>query len=114
MTTILDALMNAAAGIAAAGITGALWLNIRWIFQSKNSMEKILEELIRMRGNMTVLYRMQGPLLVSLKASLEAQRDGECNGNVDEALRLIADEKKKFDEHLLASIAGSEPKEKKE
>jgi len=114
MSTLLDAFINAAAGIAATGITGALWLNLRWLLHSKRDMRKILDEITETRANVTVLYRMQGPLLMSLKASLEAQRDGECNGNVDEALKLIADEKKKFDEHLLTAIAGDEYKERKE
>lgn len=108
---MLDKLMDAAAGIGAAAIVGAIWLNLKWLFSSKRSMEKILSELICMRSNVTILFRMQGPVLMSLKASLEAQRDGECNGNVDKALEMIDEEKKKFDEHLLATLAGRENSE---
>ena len=113
MNPMMDKLMDAAAGIGAAAIVGAIWLNLRWLFSSKRSMEKILCELICMRSNVTILFRMQGPLLMSLKASLEAQRDGHCNGNVDKALEMIDEEKKEFDEHLLATLAGHETNENK-
>ncbi len=76
-------------------------------------MEKILYEIVTMRSHLSVLYTLQGPILLGMKASLEALRDGKCNGNVDEALRLIGEEKKKFDEHLVAAIAGSPEEEKK-
>ncbi len=113
MQTLVDKLVDAAAGIAAAAITGTLWLNLRWLFHSKQSMEKILYEIVTMRSHLSVLYTLQGPILLGMKASLEALRDGKCNGNVDEALRLIGEEKKKFDEHLVAAIAGSPEEEKK-
>jgi len=106
MQALIDKLLDAAAGIAAAAITGTLWLNLRWLFSSKRSMEKVLSEVVGMRSHIAVLYTLQGPILLGMKASLEALRDGTCNGNVDEALRLIAEEKKKFDEHLLSAITG--------
>ena len=58
-----------------------------------------------MRGNVTMLFRLQGPQIMSLKATLEAQRDGECNGNVDKALEMIEEARKEFDEHLLFTFA---------
>ena len=114
MREIVNSMVNALAGIASAAIAGALWLNLKWLFNSKRSMEKILEEVMGMQSNLTIIFRMQGPLLMSLKASLEAQRDGQCDGNVDEAIKMISEEKKKFDEHLVsAAIAGNESGEKK-
>lgn len=113
MQSLVDKLVDAAAGIAAAAITGTLWLNLRWLFHSKRSMETLLAETMRMKSHLAVLYTLQGPMLLGMKASLEALRDGTCNGNVDEALRLIAEEKKKFDEHLVSSIAGSTEEQKK-
>ena len=105
---MLDKLMDAAAGIGAAAMIGAIWLNLKWLFNSKRSMEKILSELICMRSNVTILFRLQGPQIVSLKATLEAQRDGECNGNVDKAIELMEGAKKEFDKYLLESLAGQE------
>lgn len=113
MQTLVDKLVDAAAGIAAAAITGTLWLNLRWLLSSKRSMETLLVETLRMKRHLAVLYTLQGPMLLGMKASLEALRDGKSNGNVDEALRLIAEEKKKFDEHLVSSIAGSTEEQKK-
>jgi len=106
MEQLIEKLADSTAGIVAAGIVGAVWLNLKWIFSSKRSMEKILSEIVFMRGNVTVLFRLQGPQIMSLKATLEAQRDGECNGNVDKALEMIEEAKKEFDEHLLATFAG--------
>ena len=113
MQSLVDKLVDAAAGIAAAAITGTLWLNLRWLFSSKRSMETLLAETMHMKRHLAVLYTLQGPILLGMKASLEALRDGKCNGNGDEALRLIGEEKKKFDEHLVAAIAGSPEEEKK-
>ena len=42
---------------------------------------------------------------MGLKANLEAQRDGQCNGNVDKALVMIEEAKKEFDRHLLDTLA---------
>jgi hypothetical protein len=105
MTPMIEKLTDAAAGVAAAGIVGAIWLNLKWLFTSKRDMEKILVELVSMRANVTILFRLQGPQLMSLKATLEAQRDGKCNGNVDKALAMIDEAKKDFDNHLLAMLS---------
>ena len=105
MESLIDKLVDAAAGVVAAAITGMLWLNVKWLFSSKRSMETLLAETMHMKSHLAVLYTLQGPIILGMKASLEALRDGKCNGNVDEALRLIAEEKRKFDEHLLSAIA---------
>ena len=106
MEKLIGKLMDSTAAIVAAGIVGAMWINLRWIFSSRRSMERILTEIVFMRRNVTVLFRLQGPQIMSLKATLEAQRDGECNGNVDKALEMIEEAKKEYDEHLLATFAG--------
>jgi len=106
MEKFLGKLADSAAGIVAAGIVSAIWLNMRWLFSSKRSIEKILSELSFMQSNITILFRLQGPLIMSLKATLEAQRDGKCNGNVDKAIEMIEEGKKEFDEHLLNTLAG--------
>lgn len=104
MQTLIEKFMEASAGIAAAAIAGTIWLNLRWLFSSRRSMDKILKEISAMQAHLRILYTLQGPILISMKASLEAQRDGKCNGNVDEAIQIISEEKKKFDQHLIDSI----------
>jgi len=96
MSDLGRAIMDAAAGVAAGAILGALWLNIKWLLSSRRTMEKILHEIASIQSNMAILFKMQGPFLMSIKASLEAQRDGKCNGNVDEALTLISEEKRRL------------------
>jgi hypothetical protein len=113
MNPIIEKMIDSAAGVIAAAIVGCIWLNLAWLWNSKRNMEKILSEIVSMRSNISILYRLQGPVLLSLKASLEAQRDGHCNGNVDKALEMIDEEKKKFDEYLIATIAGEEAGENK-
>lgn len=113
MEQLIKKILENAANIAAAGIVGVIWINLQWIFNSKRNMEKILKEVIFMKSNINILFRLQGPQIMSLKATLEAQRDGECNGNVDKAIKMMEDAKKEFDEHLLATFSGSGPGEKK-
>jgi len=106
METLFKKILDNATGIVAAGIVGVVWLNLKWLFSSKRNMERILKEIIFMRSNVNILFRLQGPQIMSLKATLEAQRDGECNGNVDKAILMMEEAKKEFDEHLLSSFAG--------
>jgi len=49
------------------------------------------------------LIESNGPMMQGIIAILEAQK-GQCNGNVDEALRVNREAKKKFD-HFLVSQA---------
>lgn len=113
MQGIGQTLLEAAAGVTAATIVGTVWLNLKWLFHSKRSMERILSELEGMQLNVTTLFRLQGSQLMSLKATLEAQRDGQCNGNVEKAIESIEEAKKVYDEHLLAMLARQGEKDKK-
>jgi len=63
MTNLGRAFMEAAAGIAAGAILGALWINFKWLISSKRSMEKILHEISSIQSNMAILFKMQGPFL---------------------------------------------------
>ena len=113
MEQLLKKILDNAAGIVAAGIVSVVWLNLKWILSSKRNMEKILDEVILMKSNINILFRLQGPQIMSLKATLEAQRDGECNGNVDKAILMMEEAKKEFDEHLLATFSEKESGRKK-
>lgn len=113
MNQLLEKITDSAAGIVAAGIVGVIWLNLKWLWNSKRSMEKILSEILPMRSNIAILIRTQGPVLLSLKASLEAQRDGHCNGNVEKALKKIEEYSAEFDEHLLSMVASTKQDEDK-
>lgn len=113
MEQLFKKILDNAAGIVAAGIVSVVWLNLKWIFSSKRNMEKILNEVIYMKSNINILFRLQGPQIISLKATLEAQRDGECNGNVDKAITMMEEAKKEFDEHLLATFSEKESGGKK-
>ncbi len=113
MSQLLEKIADSAAGIVAAGIVGVIWLNLKWLWNSKRSMEKILAEMAPMQANIAILLRTQGPVLLSLKASLEAQRDGYCNGNVEKALKKIEEYSSEFDEHLLSMVAATKKSEDK-
>lgn len=47
------------------------------------------------------LIESNGPMMQGIIAILEAQK-GQCNGNVDEALRVNREAKKKFDRFLVS------------
>lgn len=113
MKELIGKMIDSAAGIVAAGIVGLVWLNLKWLWNSKRSMEKILAEIVPMRSNIAILIRTQGPVLLSLKASLEAQRDGHCNGNVEKALKKIEEYSGEFDDHLLSMVTAPGKHEEK-
>lgn len=97
---VVDALVAA----LGAGLAGVLWLNVSWIVQSKRMMRELLSESRRQGEHAATLYRLNGPLLMGMKASLEALRDGKCNGNVTQALTAIEEAKRVHDEHLLGML----------
>lgn len=101
---VVDALVAA----LGAGLAGVLWLNVSWIVQSKRMMRELLSESRRHGEHVATLYRLNGPLLMGMKASLEALRDGKCNGNVAQALVGIEEAKKMHDEHLLGMLESDE------
>jgi hypothetical protein len=110
MGNLVSKLADASIALVATGIAGMVWLNLRWLLSSKRTMELLLAES-RLNGrSVKTLFRMQGSQLASLKASLEAQRDGECNGNVTHALESIEEAQGIYDEHLLSMLGRKEEK----
>ena len=110
MGNLVTKLADACIALVATGIAGMVWLNLRWLLSSKRTMELLLTES-RLNGrSVKTLFRMQGSQLASLKASLEAQRDGECNGNVTHALASIEEAQGIYDEHLLSMLGQKEEK----
>ncbi len=107
MKELGSAIINAMAGVVACAIAGCIILDIKWLVTSKRQMAKILEELAGLKLNVSVLFKLQGPQMLGIKATLEAQRDGECNGNVTDALFAIEEAKKLHDNHLMQLL---EPK----
>ena len=104
MKELVQRCVDASAAIVAAGIAGIVWLNLRWLVSSKRTMESLLSESRANGRSIRTLFRLQGSQLACLKASLEALRDGECNGKVTHALSSIEEAQKLYDEHLLSML----------
>lgn len=101
----LDVGVAVAAGVGVS-VVGVLWANLKWITEAKKMMRSILSTAEENAGNVALLYRLQGPMLDGMKASLEAQRDGKCDGNVKNALLRIQEAKDSFDAHLIGKVEG--------
>lgn len=56
----------------------------------------------QIRPAVNALIETNGPMMQGIIAILEAQK-GQCNGNVDEALHVNREAKKKFDDFLVNS-----------
>ena len=71
-----DGILAAVASTSIAGIVSLIKMTVR--------LNKNVDKLVRMdvmrATDLEALSKIQRPMLVGIKASLEAQRDGECNG----------------------------------
>ena len=105
MNELSSAVMNALAALAVTTVGTCLFLDLKWLVNSKRQMETVIHELEGLKKHVSILFRLQGPQLMSLKATLEAQRDGECNGNVEEALEAMEEAKRIHDNHLLEMLS---------
>ncbi len=113
MENLVATFADAAIALVATAIAGLVWLNLKWLFASKKTMELVLAESRANGRSIRTLFRLQGSQLASLKASLEAQRDGECNGNVMHALSSIEEAQGIYDEHLLSMLGHEDEKKER-
>jgi hypothetical protein len=71
-------------------------------------MNRNVDKLVKMDAmratDLEALSKIQRPMLVGIKASLEAQRDGECNGNVTDAHLDITNAMKEYDAYLASLV----------
>ena len=71
-------------------------------------MNKSLNHLVKMdehrATDMEQNALIQRPMLLGIKASLEALRDGQCNGNVTDAHRELSDAEARYDEYLASLV----------
>lgn len=84
------------------GVLGVIWANVQWIAKSRKVLSSVVEALDHQRDMIGVVLREQKPVRQALKAALETLRDGQCNGNVREALDLLAEADEVQQEHLIS------------
>jgi len=101
---IASGLMDAA--VAAAG-TG-MFTGFIAIIRSQMKLNKNITKLVKMdelrAGDLEAIARVQRPMLVGVKASLEALRDGESNGNVTDAHIDITEAMRNYDGYLASLV----------
>ena len=100
MTTFLDALIGACAVTLISGFVA--------VIRSQMILNKNVNKLVKMDELRAVDFeavaKVQRPMLVGIKASLEAHRDGKCNGNVNSAHLDITDAMRDYDKYLSSLV----------
>jgi hypothetical protein len=96
--TLLIAALAALGGLIAASIYGLLSSAVRKRVQIRSPEARTIEQII---PAVNALIEANGPMMQGIIAILEAQK-GECNGNVDAALKVNREAKKKFDRYLIS------------
>lgn len=91
MQTVIATLAEWAGPAVTVGVLGIVWANVQWIAKSRRVLDSVVVSLDHQREMIGVVLREQKPVRQALKAALETLRDGQCNGNVREALDLLAE-----------------------
>lgn len=95
-------------GACIAAFAGGLIAGIFGLIKSLGGMKKSVDHLIvadkAQTQSIQVIASLQRPLLAAHKATLEALRDGRCNGNVTNAHSDIIDAFKEYDEYLIGRV----------
>lgn len=99
---------NVFIGALIAAFAGGLVAGVFGIVKSLGGMKRSLDGLIVSSAALVestrVIARLQRPQLVAHKASLEALRDGRCNGNVTDAHKGIIDAFGEYDDFLVGKV----------
>jgi len=96
ISTFVNALLVAIAGV----IVGSLVAMIRALARMRRDVARLVKMDSLRAGDLEAIARIQRPILVGVKVSLEAIRDGKSNGNVSDAHREISDSLDKYDSYL--------------
>lgn len=96
--------MNAVTNYILAGLGGIMlaWIGskiTRYLdkrIKVSTPSERALDHIVPM---VNMLARVQGPMLVSIEALLEATK-GKCNGNIDEALEVMKEARRCYDSYV--------------
>ncbi len=102
-------LLTAAAGAAVAlVVTSAYNLAATAIRRRVTVRSPEAQAIEQIRPAVNALLETNSPMMQGIIAILEAQK-GQCNGNVDEALHVNREAKKRFDTFLVQSARIEEP-----
>jgi NhaP-type Na+/H+ or K+/H+ antiporter len=98
MNEITIAAVSVIAGLVLASIYGAFTTFVRKRVTVRTPEATAITSLT---PAVNALLDSNGPMMQGIIAILEAQK-GQCNGNVDEALRVNREAKKRFDKFLVS------------
>ena len=91
-----------------AGLAGSLVRGVFVIIKSLAAMKKSIDELVKTDARQTVaisaIARLQRPQLAAHKATLDALKDGRCNGSVSQAQEDIVTAFQEYDDFLVGRL----------
>jgi len=91
------------AAVGSGALLALVWLAKHIIGLSKK-IDKLVEADHRQTMAIGMLAKLQRPSLAAHKATLEAIRDGKCNGNVTDAHSGVLTAFAQFDDFLTGNI----------
>jgi len=95
-------------GARIAAFAGGLIAGIFGLIKTLKDMKKSVDHLVRADGLQSdaikVIASLQRPQMAAHRATLEALRDGRCNGNVTDAHAGIVSAFKEYDEFLIGRV----------
>lgn len=99
---MMDVLTLAAGAMITLIMTGLYGIVTTAIRKRVSIRSPESQAIAQIRPAVNALIETNGPMMQGIIAILEAQK-GQCNGNVDEALLVNREAKKRFDEFLVKS-----------
>lgn len=95
-------------GASIAAFAGGIIAGLFGLIKSLGGMKKSVDHLIvadkAQTQSIQVIASLQRPLMAAHKATLEALRDGRCNGNVTDAHTGIVEAFKEYDDYLIGRV----------
>ena len=104
MTPFLMTFADGALVATATLMAGGLLTFLKILVGMNRNVDKLVKMDVMRATDLEALSKVQRPMLVGIKASLEAQRDGECNGNVTSAHFDITNAMKEYDTYLTSLV----------
>jgi len=101
----LTLFVSAVITTSAAALVGLAFALVKSLIGIKKSVETLVVNDIQQTEAIKAVAKLQRPGLVAHKATLEALRDGKCNGNVTSAHEGIISAFDEYDDWLISRVA---------
>ena len=100
----LNVFIGAIVAAFAGGLVAGFFSIVKSIGKMRDSVDNLVVSYKSQVDGLQILAKLQRPSLAAHKATLEALRDGKCNGNVADAHEGVVQAFQDYDDYLVAKV----------